>query len=200
MSRSFVRASGAALVVSILALVAVGCGPAVHNIAVRSSASVAPDPGSATIVVMQPSTRYGSVSILDPSGNLVGMLNDRSATIVHVPAGNFRLYALVEREAGWGDRLEGTVEAGRVYYATISMRWGGINFLALNPRSRDDRWSHLSEYLDQSPMVEMSPSGIPVATRELGDTQAMIQRIDHFADGLDADHHEERVVQAADGQ
>lgn len=194
------RSLFASLVAAFLALAAMGCGPAVHNIAVRSSASVAPDPAAATIVVMQPSTHYNSVGILDANGTLVGMLNDRSSTIVRVPPGNFRLYALVENQAGWGDRLEGTVEAGRVYYATISMRWGGINFLALNTRSRDDRWSHLSEYLENAPLVAMDPAGVPVATRELGDTHAILQRIDHYADGLDAEHHAERVVDAADGQ
>lgn len=201
MDRSLARASSAiALVVSLFALLALGCGPAVHSIAIRSSASVAPDPAAATIVVVQPSTHYRSVSILDAQGTLVGMLDDRSSTIVRVPPGSFRLYALVEREAGWGDRLEGTVQAGMVYYATISMRWGGINFLSLSPRSRDDRWSHLSQYLEQAPLMELDPAGVPVATRELGDTAPILERIDRYADGLDAEHHEEHLVDPGDGQ
>jgi hypothetical protein len=197
LSRPLVSLSLVALVLGVLAI---GCGPAVHNITVRSSASVTPDASAATIVVMQPSTRFGSVSILDARGDLLGMIHDRSATIVRVPPGQFRLYALVERQGGWGDRIEGTVAAGHVYYATISMRWGGINFLALNPRSRDQRWSHLGEYLGGTPMVQMDPAGIPVATRELGDTGRLIAEIDRRADGLDAEHHEERVVRPEDGQ
>ncbi|MFO0685405.1 MAG: hypothetical protein U0234_25325 [Sandaracinus sp.] len=194
------RIAGFVLGLVCLAGVASGCGPAVHNITVRSEASVAPDPTMATIVVMQPSSRYGSVSILDQNGDLVGMVSDRSSTLVRVPAGAFRLYALVEREAGWGDRLEGTVEAGHIYYATISMRWGGINFLALTPHSRDDRWSHLTEYLENAPMVQMDPARVDLAVQELGDTAPLIARMDDRADGLDAEHHEEHVLAPADGQ
>jgi hypothetical protein len=194
------RALGSLTLFALLGALAIGCGPAVHNITVRSAASVSADPSAATIVVMQPSTRYGSVSILDATGQLMGMIHDRSATIVHVPPGPVRLYAIVERQAGWGDRIEGSVAAGHVYYATISMRWGGINFLALNPRSRDDRWSHLSQYLETAPMVQMDPSGIPTARHELGDTSRLIAEMDHRADGLDAEHHEERVIHPEDGQ
>jgi len=190
----------AVLALGLVATLSIGCGPAVHNITVRSAARIAPAPGVATIVVIQPSTHFQSVSLLDAGGSLVGMIQDRSSTVVQVPAGNVRLYAIVERQAGWGDRIEGTVEAGRVYYVTISLRWGGVSFLALNPRSRDDRWSHLSEYLGQAPLVEMDRAGIPVATRELGDTRPLLATIDHYAEGLDAEHHEEHVIRPDDGQ
>ncbi len=179
---------------------AIGCGPAVHNITVQSATRIARDPGSATIVVVQPSTRFQSLSLLDAHGELVGMIHDRSSTILHVPAGQVRLYAIVERNDGWGDRIEGTVEAGHVYFATISLRWGGVSFLALNPRSRDDRLSHLSEYLQQAPLVEMDPARVPVARRELGDTGPFLRTIDRYADGLDAEHREEHVIRPDDGQ
>ena len=190
----------ALLTLGLLATLSIGCGPAVHNITVRSAASIAPATGSATIVVIQPTTRYGSVSLLDARGSLVGMIHDRSSTVVRVPPGEVRLYAIVERQASWGDRIEGVVEAGHVYYATLGMRWGGVSFLALNPRSRDDRWSHLPDYVDHSPLVEMSADGIPEATRELGDTGPLLSTIDRYADGLDDEHHEEHVIRPEDGQ
>lgn len=179
---------------------AIGCGPAVHNITVRSAAHIARDPGSATIVVVQPTTHFQSLSLLDANGQLVGMIHDRSSTILHVPAGPVRLYAIVERNDGWGDRIEGTVEAGHVYFATISLRWGGVSFLALNRRSRDDRWSQLDEYLQVAPLVEMDPAGIPLARRELGDTAPFLRTMDRYADGLDAEHHDEHVIRPDDGR
>jgi hypothetical protein len=179
---------------------AIGCGPSVHNITVRSQASVAPSADHATLVVMQPTTRFGYLNLLDQNGQLVGQLHDRSATIVQLPPGNFRLYAVLERNAGSGDRIQGTLEAGHVYYATVSMRWGGINFLALTTRSHDDRWSHLGEYLTNAPMVAMDPAQVPTAVREIGDAQRLTSEIDRRVDRLDAEHAEERVLQSTDGQ
>ncbi len=188
------------LALGLLASLAIGCGPAVHNITVPVRGRVAPAAGWATIVVIQPTTRFQSLSLLDEQGSLIGMIHDRSATTLRVRPGNVRLYAIVEREAGWGDRIEGVVEAGRVYYATIGLRWGGVNFLALNPRSRESRWSHLAEYREQVPLVEMDPARIPIATRELGDTRRFLATIDRYADGLDAERHEEHVISPEDGQ
>jgi hypothetical protein len=54
--------------------------------------------------------------------------------------GAARLYAIPESRLT-GDRTDGTVQAGRVYYATISVRYVGVAFRALNPRSRDNRWA-----------------------------------------------------------
>lgn len=177
----------------------VGCGPAVHNITIPSTTPIAASAGEATIVVVQPSTRYGSVNLLDGSGRLLGQIHDRSHTTVRVPPGAVRLYAIPEREASWGDRIEGQVVAGRVYFATISMRWGGINFLALNPRSADDRWSHRDEYLARTPLVQMDPGRISLAITEIGDAAPLLQRVDRHADGLDAAHREERTIRAEDG-
>ena len=95
----------------------------------------------ATIVVVQPTTHFQSVSILDGRGQLVGQLNDRSHTVFQVAPGPVRLYALVENKANMADRIDGTVQPGRVYFVTVSLRWGGVSFLALNQRSPDGRWN-----------------------------------------------------------
>lgn len=182
-----------------LALVAVGCGPAVHDITMPSRSSIGPSPTEATIVVVQPSTRFGSVNFLDPAGRLLGQLSDRSHTIIRVPPGHVRLYAMVERDSRLGDRIEGDVEAGRIYFATLSMRWGGINFLALNPRSADDRWSHRDEYLQRTPFVEMDPGRVELALGEIGDAVPLIERIDHQTERMDAAHIDERTILAGDG-
>ena len=187
------------LCLAAIAAVAVGCGPSVHNITVRSAASVTSAPDAATIVVIQPSTRYGSVNLLSATGELLGQINDRSATIVRVPPGPFRLYAIPERQASWGQRIEGTVDAGRVYFATIGMHWGGITFLALNPRSRDDRWAQRDQYLSSVPMVMMDPGQIPMAVHEIGNAQELIMRVDQNMDRLDPEHQAEHLVQASDG-
>lgn len=185
--------------VAVVGAAAVGCGPAVRNVTVRSAASIAPSASEATIVVVQPSTRYSSVNILDGQGRLLGQISDRSHTVVRVPPGTLRLYAIPEREASWGDRIDGHVEAGRVYYATIGMRWGGITFLALNPRSRDDRWSHRDEYLGSTPLVEMDLAQVPLAVQELGDTAPLLARVDQNVDRLDEAHREERTIRPEDG-
>lgn len=68
-------------------------------------------PDQATIVIIQPTTRFHSVNILDARGQLLGQLNDRSRTVIHVPPGAVRLYAIVENRAEFGDRIEGEVDA-----------------------------------------------------------------------------------------
>jgi hypothetical protein len=179
--------------------VAAGCGPAVHNITMPSRSEISASPTEATIVVVQPSTRFGSVNLLDPGGRLVGQLSDRSHTLVRVPPGPLRLYAMVERDPRLGDRIDGQVEAGRIYFATISMRWGGINFLALNPRSHDDRWTHRDEYVSGTPFVEMDPEQLSLALGEIGDAAPLIERIDRQTERMDPAHLEERTVLATDG-
>lgn len=181
------------------AAAAVGCGPAVHNITIRSEASVSADASSATLVIVQPTTHYGSVNILDAQGGLRGQLSDRSHTILHVEPGEVRLYAIPERQGSWGDRIVGTVEAGRVYYATIGMRWGGVTFLALNPRSPDERWSHRDEYLANTPNVVMDPDQVALAVQEIGDAARLIEQVDRTVDRMDEAHLAERTIQPGDG-
>ena len=111
--------------VAALGLIAVGCGPVVQYITVPSTASVTPSSDQANIILMQPTTRF-NVNILDARGELVAQLNGRSRTIVRLPPGPIRLYAIIGNFAEAADRIEGTVQAGRTYYATLSVRGGGF--------------------------------------------------------------------------
>jgi hypothetical protein len=183
----------------VAAALAAGCGPAVQNITVQTPGSPSATPAEATIVVVQPTTRFQSVNIFDGHGQLVGQLNDRSYTVLQVPAGETRLYAFPENKSEWADRIAGTVQAGRVYYATVSLRWGGISFLALNQRSRDGRWMKKDEYLSASPHVQMDPQRTPLVMGKLGETAHLFDKADAFVQKLDGPHQAERVIQPEDG-
>jgi hypothetical protein len=182
-----------------LALLAAGCGPAVVNTTTKSTASIAPLPDRATIVIIQPTTAFQSVNILDAQGQLLGQLNGPSRTAVRVPPGSVRLYAIPEKQAEWGDRIDGTVQPGFIYYATISLRRGGLAFRALNPQSRDDRWANRDAYMGKVPAVEMDPNKSPEAIRQIGDPAPMLKKVDAFIEGLDAAHRDERTIRPGDG-
>ena len=95
--------------------------------------AIAAAPDAVTVVVVQPTSRLRAVGIVDGRGQLVGQLDDRCHTVVHVPEGPTVLYAVLENRAETADRLEGTLIAGRVYYATVGPRAGGVALLALEP-------------------------------------------------------------------
>jgi hypothetical protein len=182
-----------------LALIAAGCGPAVVNTTTKSTASVAAVPDRATIVIIQPTTGFQSVNILDAQGQLLGQLNGPSRTLIYVPPGPVRLYAIPEKQADWGDRIDGAVQAGLIYYATISLRYGGVAFRALNPQSRDNRWAHRDAYMIKTPAVEMDPSKAPDAIRQIGDPIPMLKKVDAFIERLDSAHRAERTIRTEDG-
>ena len=179
--------------------VAVGCGPAVHSITIPSPGAITAAPTQATVVIVQPSTRFQSLNILDGQGQLVAQLNDRSHTMVQLPAGPVRLYAVLENSPGTADRIEGTLLPGKIYYATVSLRYGGVSFLALNPRSRDDRWSKKDEYLSATPRIQMDSQKVAQATTELGDTTRIMKKADAYVAKMDAAHLAERTIEEGDG-
>ncbi len=182
-----------------LVLACVGCGPNVRNATIPSSTPIAAVPDMATIVVVQPRTRFQSVNLLDPNGALLGQLNDRSHTVLRVPEGDVRIYAIPEDQGEWGDRIEGNVLAGRIYYATLSFRWGGLNFLALNPRSNDNRWAEREGFLSSTPLVELDPAVVPLALTDLGDPMPLIAEAEERYQELDEEHRAEHVLSPEDG-
>jgi hypothetical protein len=183
-----------------LAACLAGCAPAVQAITVKAPAdAIAPDPEKVTVVVVQPEARLRSVGLVDGRGQLVGQLDDRSHTVIHLPEGPTVLYAVLENKAETADRLEGTLLAGRVYYATVSEREGGVALLALNPRSPDGRWSHKSEYLAKTPRVAMDPDKVVRAMNDLGDTAALMRVADAYVAKLDPARAAEHVIQESDG-
>jgi hypothetical protein len=166
-----------------------------------STASVAPASDQANIIIVQPTTRL-QLNILDGDGRLVAQINDRSRAVVRVPPGPVRLYAIPGAVAEAGDRIEGTVLAGRTYYATISVRaggYGGVAFRALNPRSLDDRWAQRHAYIEKTPLIEMDSARIPIAVRSIGDPVPLLRKVDAKVDRLSAAHRAERTIEAQDG-
>lgn len=182
-----------------VAWLAAGCSPTVPNITVRTPGAIVANPEAVTVVVIQPTTRLRSVDIVDGRGQLVGQLDDRSHTVVRVPEGPTLLYAIVENKAETADRIEGTLVAGRVYYATVGERAGGVSLLALNPRSPDGHWRRKDEYLAATPRVQMDPQKVVRAVNELGDTAAILRAGDAHVATLDAASLADHTIQESDG-
>jgi hypothetical protein len=182
-----------------LVLGAAACEPAVHNITVASPGTIAADANKVTVVVIQPVTRLRSISLLDGRGQLVGQLDDRSHTVVHLPEGPTVLYAVLENRAETADRIEGTLVPGRIYYATVYERAGGVALLALNPRSPGARWSHKDEYLRTTPRVQMDMERITRAVNEIGDPDPIINAAEAYVAGLDASARAEHEIAETDG-
>jgi hypothetical protein len=184
---------------AVLALAA--CAPTVPSIAIRAPAGpLAADPEKVTVVIVQPEARLRSVDIVDGRGQLVAQLDDRSHTVIHVPEGPTLLYAVVENRAETADRIEGTLVAGRVYYATVGERRdGGVALLALNARSPDGRWRRKDGYLAATPRVTMNPELVVRAANELGDTTALMKAADAHVASLDAAQAAEHAIQESDG-
>jgi len=175
------------------------CAPAVPNITVRSAEPIVPSADSVTMVIVQPATHLHAVDILDGHGQLVAQVDDLCHTVVRLPEGPTLLYAVVGNDRSTADRIEGTLVAGRLYYATVGAREGGVELLTLNPRSPGDRWKHKSEYLAATPRVQMDPLRITRAVNELGDTHAILEAADARVAKLDAAALAKRTIQESDG-
>jgi hypothetical protein len=176
-----------------------GCAPSVPNVTVASPGPIDAVPTSVTIVVIQSTTSLRSVELIEGHGRLVGQLEGRSHTVVRLPEGPTVLYAVLGKDAATADRIEGTLIAGRVYYATVAARYGGVALLALTPRSPTERWSHKSEALATTTRLQMDPQRVARAVNELGDTDPIIQAGDARAAALDAAELAERSLQETDG-
>lgn len=184
---------------SLAALSVAACGPTFPNISVVSPGKIEATPDAVTVVVIQPTTRLRSVEIIEGHGQLVGQLDDRSHTVLHLHEGPTVLYAVLGPAPSTVDRIEGTLIAGRVYYAIVEAREGGVALLALTPRSRDDRWSHKSEYLAATPRLQIDSRQLTRAVNELGDTDAIIQTGDGRAARMNAAQVAEHSIQETDG-
>jgi hypothetical protein len=196
-ARRVIRFLRAVAATSVLA----ACAPAVPSIAIQTPASpIAADPEKVTVVIVQPATHVRVIDIVDGRGQLIAQLDDRSHTVIHMPEGPTVLYAVVENRADSADRIEGTLIAGRVYYATIGERaGGGVAFRALNARSPDGRWRHKDEYLAATPRVTMNPELVVRAANELGDTTALMKAADAYVAKLDDAQAAEHTIQESDG-
>ena len=183
-----------------IAVLFVGCAPAFPAITVKAPPDpIAPDPERVTVVVVQPSTRLRAVNLVDGRGQLVGQLDDRSHTVMRLPEGPTVLYAVVGNDAASADRIEGTLLAGRVYYATVSARDSGLELATLTPRSPGGQWSRKNEYLASTPRLVMDRDKIVRAMNELGDTAPLMHAADARVAKLDAEHAAEHALQESDG-
>jgi hypothetical protein len=178
---------------------AAGCAPAIENITIATPGAVEASPDKVTVVVIQPTTRLRSVCLLDGRGQLVGQLYDRSHTVIRVPEGPTVLYAVLENRVETADRIEGTLVPGRVYYATIGERPGGVAFLTLNPRSPDERWRHKDEYLRTTPRVQVDPTRVTRLMNVLGDPDEIIKVADAYVFKLPPAERAEHEIQENDG-
>lgn len=179
--------------------VGAGCAPDFPNITVETPGTIAAAPNAVTVVIVQPVDHLRSVNIVDGRGQLVAQLDDRSHTVVHAPEGPTLLYAVLENKAETADRIEGMLIAGRVYYATVGTRPGGVALLALSPRSPDGRWSHKDEYLATTTRVQMDESKVMRAMNELGDAEAITRAGDAYVAKLAAPQLAEHTIQESDG-
>jgi hypothetical protein len=179
---------------------AASCGPVVPNITVPTPGAIPDDSQTVSVVIVQPTSRLVSVNIIDGRGELVGQLRDRSHTLIHVPEGPTLLYAVLDNKAATADRIEGTLVAGRVYYATVGPRPdGGVALLTLNRRSREDRWSHRDEYLAKTPRLQMDPQRVTRAKNELGNAVPIMEAGNAHVEALGAAGLAEHMIQESDG-
>ena len=119
-----------------------GCGPTLRSATRPSIGGAEPDSVTAVVVVVQPTWRTPAVNFLDSRGVLLGQINNRSQTVLRVPPGPIKLYALIGNDPDSGDRIGGDLLAGRKYYATIidtasrSMNLSGVNRSSLHGKRR----------------------------------------------------------------
>jgi hypothetical protein len=176
------------------------CGTSSPSVAVRTPAApIAPDFDKVTVVVVQPESRLRAVSIVDGRGQLVGVLDDWSHTVIRLPEGPTVLYAVVGNHPETADRIEGTLVAGRVYYALIGAREDGLTFVTLSARSPWNRWKHRDAYVTDTPRLAMNPEKVGRAAAELGDPQAIMRAADDRVSKLDTASAAERSFQESDG-
>jgi len=180
--------------IAIFAASLAACGNMIPNATVASASSIAPAAGEATIVFVQPTKPY-LIHVLDAKGQLVGQLYTKSHTAIHVPPGPVRLYCFVQGLQA--DRLDGNVEAGKVYFASASY-FNEFSCVALNPRSNDNRWALKDQWVRGTPNLALDSQKLPEATRVLGDPMVYMRRADARVDGMDAPHRAERTIQPND--
>ena len=93
------------------------------------------DAENATIVVIQPTWEHPNLNLVDGKRQFVGQPPAHAQTVVRVPPGPCCLYRVKNTHAQYGDRIEGTGAAGKIYFATVSpTRAGGS---ALRPSRRE---------------------------------------------------------------
>ncbi len=179
-------------------LLAVACAPATRVIVKPSAAKPAPASDAATLIVSS-SMGYKAVNFLDGDGKVLGQLSGRAYTTIKVPPGPVTLYMVPERQAVWGERVTGTVEAGKVYMLLVGMRWGGAMLTVLSPRTNAEVWKERKTWVDGIENQELDTAQLAGLTEDLGNTKELLAAVDSVMKGYDAAAMKDRTIEAADG-
>jgi hypothetical protein len=178
----------------------VGCAPATRLIVVPSTTKAVTTKDTATLLVGN-SLGYPVVNLLDGQGKVLGQLTGRSHTVLQVPPGHVKLYAVLERNGKTGDRVEGDVETGKVYYVTVGFRWGGASLTVLSERTDKDAWKERKTYETDLDNKQLDSARLSGLVQDLGDTKQILGDIDGVVNGFnDADSKKARQLVVADGE
>lgn len=187
----------------LIAVALTACAPAqARIITVPSSVQAQPTAGQATLLVAN-HFPWPLVNVLDGQGKVVGQLTGKSHFVTHQPAGPIKLYAFLNKDGKVGDRVEGTVEAGRLYYLTVGYAGvftAGLSFTVLSQRLDPEVWKERRTYETERENLEIAPARLSELEQDLGDTRPILSRIDEFADGHDAKDKAARTLQPGDGE
>lgn len=163
------------------------------------AAPATPSPTQATLIIAQSFT-YPAINVVDDTGKVVAQVGPRQHTVVGVPAGPIKLAAFPGMDTGRGDRIVGTVEAGKVYYLAIGFRMGGITFQNIAERLSKEDWAGRKTYVTDLAPVTMDSARVGEVEAALGEGRANIfKEIDSEVNGWAEDEKKARVVEAADG-
>jgi hypothetical protein len=176
------------------------CAPATRMIMLDAPERQIRATASAATLVVGNVMNWKVVNLLDDKGRLIGQLTGRSSTVLRLPAGPMKLYVVPEKEASWGDRLEGTLAAGRVYYAEVSMRWGGVAVQVDSERLNPERWAKRARYAQDLAPVKIDKSRIGEVVEDLGDTAAILRVVDGTVAGFEPEWRRHRTFRDDDGE
>jgi hypothetical protein len=174
-----------ALVAAVM-LGASACATSTHVVVLASRTLEAPAGGEATLVVGD-FWGWRAVNLLDETGNVVGQLSGRSVIAINRKPGRFVLYAVPDADGARGDRIEGVLSGGQIYFAAVGVRYGGLSL------TRSERFD---EALDA---VMLGDSGRSALQQELGDTRELVAKVDEAVGAFDPARQQARHVEGKDG-
>lgn len=163
------------------------------------AAPAAPKPSEATLVIAQSFT-YPAINVVDDTGKVVAQVGPRQHTVVGVPAGPIKLAAFPGTRHDMGDRVIGTVEAGKVYYLAVGFRMGGITMQAISERLSKEDWATRKTYVTDLAPVTMDSARVGEVEAALGEGRANIfKEIDEEVKGWKEDELKARAIEPGDG-
>ena len=180
------------------AVFAFGCR-SVPFITKDGAAPAVATPGQATVVVAQSFT-YPQVNLVDGQGKVVGQIGPRQYTVIPWQPGEIKLAAFPGHDPGRGDRVVGTVEAGKVYYFVVGFRMRGLTIQTVTPRNDKEEWNNRKTYVRDLTAVSMDPSRVNELEKALGEERARaFAEIDDDVKGWTDEEKKNRRVEPSDG-